>query len=70
MTDDGLGLDENRVDPALIFENGYTSQSDGTGLGLYHARQVMREMEGDLELDPEREARRATFVLTLPKEST
>lgn len=68
ISDDGLGLNEDRVDPAHIFEKGYTSHDRGTGLGLYHARKVMREMGGDLELDPTREPRRATFVLTLPKE--
>ena len=68
VTDDGLGLDENRVDPGRIFEKGYTSSPRGTGLGLYHARKVMEDMGGGLQLDPRREAGRATFVLTLPEE--
>ena len=38
VTDDGRGLDERRVDPARIFDKGYTSTRGGTGLGLYHAR--------------------------------
>ena len=69
ITDDGLGLDEDRIDPNRIFEKGYTSTPRGTGLGLYHGRKVMQEMNGGLQLDPEREARRATFILTLPPKS-
>ena len=69
VTDDGRGLDEERVDPVHIFDKGYTSSAGGTGLGLYHARKVMEEMDGDLQLDPDREAGRASFVITLPRKS-
>jgi len=66
ITDDGRGLDERRVDPEKIFSKGYTSTVEGTGLGLYHARKVIEGMGGTLELDPDREAGRADFVMTLP----
>lgn len=66
ITDDGRGLDERRVDPDKIFNKGYTSTVEGTGLGLYHARKVVEGMGGTLELDPDREAGRADFVMTLP----
>ena len=69
VTDDGRGLDEERVDPVRIFDKGYTSSPGGTGLGLYHARKVMEEMDGDLQLDPDREAGRASFVITLPRKT-
>ena len=67
VTDDGRGMDEQRVDPAHIFDKGYTSTPGGTGLGLYHARKVMEEMEGGLQLDPDREPGRASFVIMLPR---
>lgn len=67
VTDDGRGLDEDRVDPYRIFDKGYTATPNGTGLGLYHARVVMREMQGDIQLDPLREPGRATFYITLPR---
>lgn len=67
ISDDGRGLDETSIDPARIFEKGYTSAAGGTGLGLYHARKVMEEMGGDLMLDPLRDEGRADFVLILPK---
>ena len=67
VTDDGRGLDEDRVDPTRIFDKGYRSSANGTGLGLYHARKVMQQMDGGLQLDPNREAGRATFIITLPR---
>ena len=51
VSDDGHGIDEDRVDASRIFEKGYTSSQGGTGLGLYHARKVMEEMGGGLGLD-------------------
>ena len=66
ISDDGLGIDESRVDPAHIFDKGYTSTAEGTGLGLYHARQVMQACGGGLQLDPERDPGRAKFILSLP----
>ena len=69
VTDDGFGLDEHKVDPNRIFDKGYTSTPGGTGLGLYHARLVMKQMNGGIELDPDRESGRASFVITLPRKS-
>jgi len=41
------------ADPDRIFEMGYTT-TGGSGLGLYHVRQVLGEMGGSIELaDPE-----------------
>lgn len=67
VSDDGSGLDEQRVDPERIFDKGYRSSTRGSGLGLYHARQVMQAMGGGLQLDPQREPGRATFIITLPR---
>ncbi|MBD8638196.1 ATP-binding protein [Sphingomonas sp. CFBP 13733] len=66
ICDDGRGIDEQRVDPARLFEKGYTSGAGGTGLGLYHSRKVMDEMGGDISLDVARDSGRADFVMTLP----
>ena len=67
VTDDGRGLQEDRIDTTQIFEKGYSSNVEGTGLGLYHSRKVLQEMNGDLNLDPDREEGRATFIITLSK---
>jgi signal transduction histidine kinase len=67
ISDDGRGIDEQRVDPARIFEKGYSSTAEGTGLGLYHAKKVMQDMGGDLILDPKREVGRVEFAMILPE---
>lgn len=67
VDDDGRGIDEQAIDPARIFDKGYTS-SRGSGLGLYHTRQVLEEMGGGLGLDPERRGRQARFIIKLPGE--
>ena len=69
VTDDGRGMDENRVDPRKIFDKGYSSTEGGTGLGLFHVRQVLQRMGGMIDLDPERQPGRADFVITLPGEA-
>ena len=60
--DNGPGLDE--VTARRAFERGYRGpDSEGSGLGLYDARELMRAQGGDLVLDPR--SRGARFVATL-----
>ncbi len=66
VSDDGRGMDEDRVDPLRLFDKGYTSTDGGTGLGLFHVRQVLHKMGGDIVLDPDRDDGRVDFVITLP----
>ena len=49
VSDNGKGLARG-VDPQRIFEMGY-STTKGSGLGLYHVRQVLDEIGGSIELD-------------------
>lgn len=67
VSDDGRGMDENQVDARRIFDKGYTSTKDGTGLGLYHVRQVLTSMGGSITLNPAREPGRVEFVISLPR---
>jgi signal transduction histidine kinase len=60
------GMDEDRVDARKIFDKGYSSTEVGTGLGLFHVRQVLLKMGGTIELDPNRDVGRADFLITLP----
>ena len=48
VSDNGRGLGRG-ADPERIFEMGYTT-SGGSGLGLYHVRQVLGEIGGSIEL--------------------
>jgi signal transduction histidine kinase len=51
------------------FTRGATQASgDGTGLGLYVSRQLLRTMGGELRLEPERDGVGAAFTLSLPGE--
>jgi signal transduction histidine kinase len=70
ITDHGPGIsaaDRKRV--FARFTRGATQMSgDGTGLGLYVSRQLLRKMSGELTLEPAREGLGATFRITLPGE--
>ena len=71
ISDEGHGLDDS--DRAWLFgrfERGVTGRTsgNGSGLGLYVSRALMRGMGGDLVLDPPIQGHGATFRLTLPGE--
>ncbi len=63
VSDNGRGLssDTNKV---RIFEMGYTT-TNGSGLGLYHIRQVLGEMGGSIELDDNIEKRGTSFTIKI-----
>ncbi|WP_029922847.1 ATP-binding protein [Nevskia soli] len=69
VSDDGRGIDQSVVDTAKLFERGYSGSPRGSGLGLYHAKQVLEDMGGSIGLDPERPAGKAQFVIRLPREA-
>jgi signal transduction histidine kinase len=67
--DNGPGLDELTAGHA--FERGYRGPaSEGSGLGLHDARELMRAQGGDVELDRHPGIRGARFVVTLPAPPT
>jgi two-component system sensor histidine kinase VicK len=70
IADHGPGVSEaDRSRLFTRFTRGATQSSgDGTGLGLYVSRQLMRTMGGDLWLEPAAEGIGAAFTLTLPGE--
>lgn len=47
--DDGVGLDKSITKPDSIFERGY-STTFGFGLGLYHAKKVLSDMQGTITI--------------------
>jgi signal transduction histidine kinase len=71
ISDEGKGLEDS--DRAWLFgrfERGVAGRTsgNGSGLGLYVSRALMRGMGGDLMLDGATAGRGATFRLTLPGE--
>ena len=50
VTDDGNGLDASIKDIPSIFEKGITT-TPGSGLGLYHSKQLISEMGGSISAE-------------------
>lgn len=66
VSDDGLGIDPDRVDVAKLFERGYSGSATGTGLGLYSVRQILADMKGSIALVGD--GTRADFEILIPTE--
>ena len=66
VTDDGLGIDNRKVDSSKIFERGYTGSASGTGLGLYSISHIINEMNGSIVLAGD--GSRADFEIFIPGE--
>jgi signal transduction histidine kinase len=64
VSDNGHGVPAP-VDRGRIFDMGYTTTA-GSGLGLYHVRQVVGELGGSVELDESDRDRGASFLIWLP----
>jgi two-component system sensor histidine kinase QseC len=70
IADHGPGIPA--ADHELLFNRfsrvGEQSAEDGSGLGLYVSRELVRSMNGELVLDPQAEGRGAAFTVDLPAE--
>jgi signal transduction histidine kinase len=64
VSDNGAGLARG-ASKDRIFEMGYTT-TKGSGLGLYHVRQVLGEIGGSIELEEDSPAKGASFIIKLP----
>ncbi len=65
VTDNGRGISD-QIDPNRIFEKGYTS-TNGSGLGLYHAKTQVEKIGGEIFLDQEQPKRGARFIIRIKK---
>ena len=63
--DDGDGLDKRVANPNEIFDMGFTT-TPGSGLGLSHVKQVLKELKGSIALNPE-VTKGLEFVIRLRK---
>lgn len=66
VADNGNGFGKG-VDKDQVFEMGYTT-TGGSGLGLYHVRQVLGEMRGSIEVDDSAPPEGVAFLIKLPGE--
>jgi signal transduction histidine kinase len=64
VQDNGPGLSKE-TDPDRIFEMGYTTAATGSGLGLYHVRQVLGEMNGSIEIDQDHDGPGLGFKIVI-----
>jgi signal transduction histidine kinase len=63
VTDNGRGI-PGGTNRQRIFEMGYTT-THGSGLGLYHVRQVLGEMGGSIEIEDGSTEKGASFLIKL-----
>lgn len=63
VSDNGRGFGKG-VDTQRIFEMGYTT-TKGSGLGLYHVRQVLDEIGGSIELENNKDNKETVFALKI-----
>ncbi len=66
VTDDGKGFDKSIELLDKVFEKGFTT-TEGSGLGLFHVRQVLGEMNGTIEATKNENQNGATFVIRISK---
>lgn len=63
VSDNGKGISAS-TNRERIFEMGYTT-THGSGLGLYHIRQVLGEMSGSIEIEEDSDAKGAAFIIKI-----
>ena len=66
ITDNGRGFHQQIDDLTRIFEKGFT-KTDGSGLGLFHVRHVLGEMNGTIEAITTDTQRGASFLIRISK---
>lgn len=63
VSDNGRGV-ASGTNKSRLFEMGYTT-TQGSGLGLYHVRQVLGEMGGSIELENSPAGKGASFLIKI-----
>jgi signal transduction histidine kinase len=66
VSDNGRGFNDQIDDLSRIFEKGYT-MTEGSGLGLYHVRHVLGEMQGTIEPSRPVSGSGAVFLIRISK---
>lgn len=66
VTDNGRGFNELIDDVERVFEKGFTT-TDGSGLGLYHVRMVLGEMNGTIQAAKGPGGKGAVFLIRISR---
>lgn len=66
IADDGNGINIPISDRHCIFDKGYTT-TDGSGLGLFHVRQILGEMNGTIQIVPTEIFNKLLFEIRIVK---
>lgn len=66
VADNGRGFNELIDDAERVFEKGFTT-TDGSGLGLYHVRMVLGEMNGTIQASRGPGGKGAAFLIRISK---
>lgn len=66
VSDNGRGFDGQIAELERVFEKGFTT-TDGSGLGLFHVRHVLGEMNGTIEPTKVDSQRGASFLIRIAK---
>lgn len=64
VVDNGQGISAAAAEDGRLFEKGFTTTS-GSGLGMYHVRQVLSDMDGSIDIEPT-DGRGAVFIIRIP----
>ena len=64
VSDNGDGIDKNVIDK--IFEFRFSTTRGGSGLGLYHIREVLKKMQGSIKAKTNL-SKGAEFIITFIK---
>lgn len=62
--DDGKGIKEDYL--PHIFDFGFTTSRNGSGLGLYHVQEMIKKMKGDIKVNT-KNAKGVEFLITFNK---
>ena len=63
ITDDGLGIPQEVLNS--LFSRGFTTKKTGSGLGLFHAKETLMQLGGDIDITSE-VGKGATVFLKIP----
>lgn len=66
IIDNGAGIEEDRINNLFMYH--YTTKKDGTGIGLYFSKRILKVHEGDILVESQ-PGKGTTFTVVLPRDT-